>query len=88
MTNSTVEEKGIKSVPVLTTGHDNDSFTVMLADLGDGTKLPPYVVFKRKTMPKKMTFIHGLVVRCQEKGWMNEELVKDWLNTVWSKVGG
>ena len=27
-----------------------------------------------------------LVVRCQEKGWMNEDLVKDWLNTVWSKV--
>ena len=88
VTNSTVEEKGIKSVPVLTTGHDKDRFTVMLACLGDGTKLPPYVVFKRKTLPKKMTFPHGLVVRCQEKGWMNEELVKDWLNTVWSKVGG
>jgi len=35
-----------------------------------------------------MTFPHGLIVRCQEKGWMNEELVKDWLNTVGSKVGG
>ena len=35
-----------------------------------------------------MVFPHGLVVRCQEKGWMNEDLVKDWLNTVWSKVGG
>ena len=35
-----------------------------------------------------MTFPRGLIVRCQEKGWMNEELVKDWLNTVGSKVGG
>ena len=87
VTNSTVEEKGIKSVPVLTTRHDKDRFTVMLACLGDRTKLPPYVVFKWKTLWKKMTFPHGLVVRCQEKGWMNEELVKDWLNTVWSKVG-
>ena len=62
--------------------------TVMLAGLGDGTKLPPYVVFKCKTLPKNMMFPHGLLVRCQEKGWMNEDLVKDWLNTVWSKVGG
>ena len=69
-----------------TTGHDKD--TVMLACLGDGTKLPPYVVFKRKTLPKNMVFPHRLVVRCQEKGWMNEDLVKDWLNTVSSKVGG
>ena len=84
VTNSTVAEKGIKSVPILTTGHDKDRFTVMLACLGDGTKLPPYVVFKRKTLPKNMAFPHGLVVRCQEKGWMNEDLVKDWLNTVWS----
>lgn len=60
----------------------------MLACLGDGRKLPLYVVFKRKTLPKKMVFPPGLVVRCQEKGWMNEELVKDWLKTVWSKVGG
>ena len=88
MTNSTVKEKDIKSVPILTMGHDKDTFTVMLACLGDGTKLPPYVVFKQKTLLKKMTFPHGLVVRCQEKGWMNEELVEDWLNTVWSKVGG
>jgi len=88
VTNSTIVEKGVKSVPIITIGLDKDRFTVMLACLGDGTKLPPYVVFKRKTLPKKMVFPPGLVVRYQEKGWMNEELVKDWLKTVWSKVGG
>ena len=46
VTNSTISEKGVKSVPTLSTGHDKDRFTVMLACLGDGTKLPPYVVFK------------------------------------------
>lgn len=35
-----------------------------------------------------MVFPSGLVVGCQEKGWMDEEMVKDWLKTVWSKVGG
>ena len=48
VTNSTVSEKGVKSVPILSTGHDKDRFTVMLACLGDGTKLSPYVVFKQK----------------------------------------
>ena len=44
--NSTVSEKGVKSISILTTGHEKDRFTVMLACLGDGTKLPPYVIFK------------------------------------------
>lgn len=41
VTNSTVAEKGVKSVVVLTTGHEKDRFTVMLACCGDGSKLPP-----------------------------------------------
>lgn len=60
----------------------------MLACLGDGTKLLPYVVFKRKTLPKNVNFPKGVIVRCQEKGWMDQGLVQDWLRTVWSKVGG
>ena len=55
---------------------------------GDGSKLPPYVVLKRKTFPKKMVFSPSVIVLCQGKGWMNEEMVKDWIKTVWSKVGG
>lgn len=60
----------------------------MLACLGDGTKLPPYVVFKRKTLQKNLNFLKEVVVRCQAKGWMDEPLVQNWLRTIWSKVGG
>lgn len=88
VTNSTVSDRGVKSVPIVSTGHFKDRFTVMLACLGDGTKLPPYVVFKRKTLPKNLNFPKEVVVRCQAKGWMDEQLVQDWLRTVWSKVGG
>ena len=88
VTNATVSEKGVKSVSILTTGHEKDRFTVMLACLRDGTKLPPYVIFKRKTLPKNANFPKGVIVRCQEKGWMDQGLVQDWLRTVWSKVGG
>ena len=48
---TTVSASGIKTVPIITTGHEKDRFTVMLACRGDGSKLPPYVVFKRKTEP-------------------------------------
>ena len=86
--NSTVSDRGVKSVPIVSTGHDKDRFTVMLACLGDGTKLPLYVVFKWKTLPKNLNFPKEVIVRCQAKGWMDEPLVQDWLRTVWSKVGG
>ena len=87
VTNSTVSDRGVKSIPIMSSGHDKDRFTVMLACLGDGTKLPPYVVFKRKTLQKNLNFPKEVVVRCQAKG-MDEPLVQDWLQTVWSKVGG
>lgn len=45
-------------------------------------------MFKRKTLPKKVKFLDGVLVRCREKGWMDEALVKDWLNSVWAKVRG
>ena len=66
VSNSTVDKKGSKTVSILTTGHEKDRFTVMQACLGDGTKLPPYLVFKRKTLPKKITFPNEVIVRCQE----------------------
>ena len=42
VTSSTVSVKGGKSTPIVSTGHDKDTFTVKLACYG--TKLPPYVV--------------------------------------------
>jgi len=60
----------------------------MLACMADSTKLPPYVVFKRKTMPKGVKFPQGVHVRVHPKGWMDEELVIDWLKTVWAKRNG
>lgn len=73
---------------IMTTGHEKDRFTVMLACLGDGTKLPLYDVFKQKSLPKDLVLPRGIHVHAQAKGWMDESLVKDWLNSDWSKVGG
>ena len=45
----TVSIKGARSVIMRSTGNEKNRFTVMLGCMADGTKLPPYVVFKRKT---------------------------------------
>lgn len=42
---------------------------VMLAVVEGGGKLPPYVIFKRKALPKA-NFPVGMHVQAQEKGWM------------------
>lgn len=57
----------------------------MLACLTDGTKLPLYMILKRKTVPKE-TMPAGNIVRTEkEKGWMEIELVVDWLKVVWGR---
>lgn len=44
----------------------------------DGGKLPPYFIFKRKTLPKEK-FPDGVIVGVHKKGWMNEDLMQDWI---------
>lgn len=83
----TVNKKGAKSVIVKTTGNEKSRMTVMLCVLADGRKLPPYVVLRRKTMPKE-NLPRGVIFRCQEKGWMDQALVLDWLKVVWNNRPG
>jgi hypothetical protein len=57
----------------------------MLAISADGRKLPPYIIFKRKTIPKGK-FLLGIHVRVQENGWMDTAMIQDWIKTVWNKM--
>lgn len=84
----TVHEKGSRQVCVRTTGNEKTRVTVMLGCTADGRKLPPYVVFKRKTLPKNEKFPRSVIVRCQDKGWMDETLVLDWVKSVWCRRPG
>jgi len=81
---TTITHKNSKSVSIRTTGNEKNRFAVMLGCMADGTKLPPYVIFKRKTMPKG-DFPRDVVVRVHEKGWMSEKTMKEWLSIVWGK---
>lgn len=85
--NRTVDTCGVKTVSLTTTGQEKTHFTVMLACCADGTKLKPLLIFKRKTLPSG-TFPRNVVVRCNEKGWVNECIMLDWFQEVWKKREG
>lgn len=73
--NRTINNSGEKTIKIRTTG-------------GDGSKLRPMVIFKRKTLPK-VANKHGVVIAAQEKGWMDGEGMKTWIDKVWcSRRGG
>lgn len=80
----TVNLKGAKEITVCTTGHEKTNCTVVLAITYDGSKLPPMVIFKKKNIPKEK-FPSNIIVQCNSKGWINEEVMKIWLEKVWKK---
>ncbi|CAI7782492.1 unnamed protein product [Closterium sp. NIES-53] len=71
---TTVEQTGVKSVPIRSAGYQKERVTVMLACTATGEKLKPWVFFKRKTLPKDV--VNG----CQANGWMEATGVIQWLN--------
>ena len=70
-----------------TTGNEKSSFTVVLACHANGQKLPPMVIFKRKTLPKE-NFPAGVVIKVTPKGWMDEEKMNEWLREIYVKRPG
>jgi hypothetical protein len=75
--NTTVDTKGSKSVLVKTTGHEKLRITVMLSVLADRRKLTPFVILKRKNLPKEK-LPTGIIYKYNAKGWMMEE--NSWSN--------
>jgi hypothetical protein len=78
---TTVNSAGERTVQIRTTGAEKERCTLMLTITADRQKLPPYVVFKRKTMAKEK-FPQGIIVRVQESGWMTKDLVDNWIKSV------
>lgn len=85
--NRTVDVKGAKTVTIKTSGNEKTRYTVVLACCADGSKLPPLLIFKRKTLPK-CTIPHGMYIHVHPKGWMDGEGMKLWLQRVWSRRPG
>ena len=69
--NKTVDVKCAKTIMIKTSGNEKTRYTVVLPCCADGTKLPPLLIFKRKTLPKDI-IPHGTYVHLHSKGWMDE----------------
>lgn len=77
---------GERSVPIRTTGHDKNRFTVCLSAMADGKKLKPYVVFKGVRPIPELQKVSGVIVALSRNGWMNEDLTKDWVKRCWGSL--
>ena len=86
--NTTIEKKGTKSVSIRTTGAEKRHLTVVLAASADGSMLPPFVIFKGKRKLKNLSVPKGWVVTVQQKGWMDADLMKQWIQEIWLKYTG
>lgn len=86
--NYTVESTGAKQVRIITSGNEKNRVTAMLCCTADGHKLSPYLIFKRKTVPVNIAFPDNVIVRAQQKGWMDNDLMIDWIDSVWRKRPG
>ena len=64
---------GSRAVPLKTTGHEKDHFTVVLTVCADG-KMKAYVVFKGKgtRLIKQLKSIPDIVVTFSSNAWMND----------------
>ena len=80
----TIDQKGSENVKITTTGSEKCCFTVVLCVTADGGKLPPFVIFKRKTIPKEQ-WPKGIVVSANKKGWMTTEEMIKWLEKIWCR---
>lgn len=83
----TVNQIGERSISIRTTGHEKSHFTVVLGCCASGKKLPPMLIFKRKTMPREK-FPPNVIIKYNAKRWMDEEMMTTWLEQCFTKRPG
>jgi len=74
--------KQARTVKIHTMGNEKNRVTVVLASCGDSFKVKLMVIFKRKIVPK-INNKHSVAVSAQEKGWMDLDQMKIWIEKVW-----
>ena len=72
LSNTTINQKDVKTVNIRITGHEHTSFTIILECMADGTKLSAVCIFKLKNIPKEK-FSCDIYIRVNEKEWVNEQ---------------
>ena len=90
-TKNTIAYRGERTVSVKKPD-SSSRCTVMLGCAADGRKFPPYVIYKGKRnarVEKELRkwedkgYSSGCLYKAQEKAWMNESVMLDWIERVW-----
>ena len=63
-TKTTVDQHGLKTVPIKSTGHEKQRMTVCLAIKADDSKMKPFVVIPGKKVTSEIVAIKGAIVKC------------------------
>ena len=58
---TTIEQRGTKTVSILSIDYERSNFTIVLACLVDETKLPPVIIFKLVNIPWEK-FPDGVII--------------------------
>ena len=87
---TTIELRGARSVQVNSGLSPKDRVTAALAIVSDGTKLPPFVIFRgtehgrifREFTRTVDPYPPDLICATQSKAWMTENMMHNWINQV------
>ena len=83
-----IAAEGTKECVVLTSGGEKKKhLTVVLSAMGGGKMLPPMIIFKGKTdrTISDLNIPARFIVKTQEKAWMDNDLMKVWVEDIWIK---
>ena len=80
----TVENKGVREVPVKTSGHDKLHVTVILTARTDGFKCRPYILLKNKRPIKKIVtkFKNTFRLCWASRSFFNDDLTSEFLQKI------
>ena len=81
---TTIDQRGIHTVPIKTTCHEKNDLTDCLVVKTDGTKMKPCSVIPAKKVQKELALIPLVIVAASANGWMNKNLATDWIEKVWT----
>ena len=82
---TTIAEKGSKTVSIKSTGHEKANATVCLTARGDGRKMLPLIVFKgAKRDCDRLQGVDGrqAVILSTVSGWMDQQATHDYIDRV------
>eukprot|EP00644_Phytophthora_capsici_P010202 jgi/Phyca11/120428/e_gw1.41.340.1 len=81
----TVDEVGARHVVIRSTGFSSMRITAALAVTASGKKLPPCLIWKRKTRGS-IERVGGCYVAYQERAWVDQDLLLNWLDWYFPEV--